>query len=116
VDTDRRSSIPPVIVVVVAVIRMAVVAVVMHVQVVGGPTNCEGGSHAPEISAAKRMTVRVWVVVYRIRARMVIVNRLRLINDDTLRLVVGNVNDFFIDRCDFNDTFVVRHVLVVIAF
>lgn len=78
VNVDRRTA-PVVIAVIVrvAVIWMSVVAVVIHMQVIRRPANGERGGHAPEETGVKWITGGVRVVIDGVRARVVVINRLR---------------------------------------
>jgi len=97
VDVDRWPPIPPVVVVAVTVIRVSAIAMMIDVQIICGPADSECRRNTPEISIVERMAVGVWVVVNRVRTRVVIVDGSRLIDDNPLRLVIRYVNDLVVD-------------------
>ena len=45
---------------------------------------------------------RVRVVIERIGARIIVIHRVGLINDDPLRFVIRNINHFRVSRCDYD--------------
>ena len=114
-----RTAIPPVVVVRVTIVRMPVKAVVVRVQVMRIPADGIRSGYAPEVAVMKvvveRIVRRVRIVVHRVWLRIIVVNRLRLIDDDLLRLVVGHVYDVFLNRCNLNSAFLVRDELVVVT-
>jgi hypothetical protein len=95
---DIRPAIPPVVPVVMAVIRMPVIAVMPGVQVMRVPANGECGRNTPEVVIGKRIPGRIRVVVNGIRTRVIVVDRSWLIDNDTLRLVVRDVDHILLNR------------------
>jgi len=86
----------------------------IHVQVIVAPANCIGGGDSPEIPGAEVITRRVGIVINRVGARIIVVDRVALINNDLLRLVIGDINHFLIDRCDFDRAvFAADHLILV---
>ncbi|GBF31475.1 hypothetical protein MnTg04_01436 [bacterium MnTg04] len=58
---------------------------------------------------------RVRVVIERIGARIIVIHRVGLINDDLLRFVIRNVNHFRVDRRDLDCAVFVADDLVFIC-
>ena len=60
------------------------------------------------------MTRRVRVVINGIRLRVVANNRFRLVDDGSFRLVIRNVDDVIVDRCDLDDAvFLADHLAAI---
>ena len=118
-DLNRRTAIPPAIVVMIAVVRMAAIAPVIDMEAVGQPANGKGCSDAPEKTmvkiVVKIVTVRVRIVINRVGPRVVVVDGSRLIHDDTLRLVVRDVDNVFLNGGDFDYTFGFGDILMFIT-
>ena len=94
---------------------MAAITVVIHVQAVRDPANCERGRHSPEKTTIEVVVRRVGIVIDGISARVVIISGSGLIHDHALRLVVRHVNDVVGDRRDLDDAVMAFDVLVVVA-
>ena len=62
------------------------------------PADRERCGHTPEITVTEMVTGGIRVIVDRVRAWIVIVDRARLIDDDASGLVVRNINDVIGDR------------------
>ena len=62
------------------------------------------------------MTVRVGVVIDRIGMRIIVINGSRLIDDNTFRLVVRNVNDVLIHRLNFDHAIFIADGLAFVTF
>lgn len=114
VNIDAR---PAIVMAVVAttVVGMSPVARVMNVQVVAVPPNREGGGDAPEIPGRESVAGRVRVVINRVGARVIVVGRTTLIDDDLSRLIVGNVDNFFVDRLNLDCAVFHADCLVVVS-
>ena len=97
------------------VIRVPPEAVMEHVQVIGRPPDGEGSRYAPEVIVVKVVTVRVRVVVHGVRAWMIVIHRSWLHDDDTLRFVVGHIDNLFAGRCDFDHTVIVPDDLAIVG-
>ena len=93
--------------VVVAIIRVTRVPVVMEVHPVREPADRVGGRHAPEETGRKRIVNRIRVVIDGVWARVIMVDRPALINNNTARFIVRDIDDFRIDWRYFN--YVVDH-------
>ena len=116
VGIDRRPAIPPVVVVTVPVVGVAVITVVIDVQAVRKPADRESRRHAPEKAVVEVVVRRVGVVVHGVGTRIVVVDRPRLVNNDTFGLVIRHVYDVVGNRRNLDDAVVARHLLVVVAF
>lgn len=115
VHTDAGMTvIVAIIIVAVAIVRMAPVGGVVNVQVVIRPADRIGSRYAPEKVGAKTITGRVGVVVTRIRVGIVVIHGTRLVDDNLSRLIVRNINDFLANGHDLNDSFIVRNRLAII--
>ena len=64
----------------------------------------------------KRVVRRIRVVIHGVWARMIEIHGPRLVNDDLFGLVVGDVNDVVLYRCDLNSAFFLGDELIVVAF
>ena len=115
VDGDTRPAIV-VAVVMMTVIRVAPVTCMMYTQMIAGPANTERCRHAPEVAGRKRMTVRIRVVINRVRLCVVVVYGTRLLNDHYLWLVVGHINNVVLDRYDLDDVIIFADGLILIGF
>ncbi len=62
------------------------------------------------------MTVRVGVVIDRIGLRIIVINGPWLVNDNTFRLVVGNVYDILVRRLDFDHAIFIADGLAFVTF
>lgn len=114
-DVNRRAAVPPSTVVMMTVVRMTEITMMIDMEAVGQPANCKGRGDAPEVAVVKIVAVRVRVVVNRVGMRVVVVYRPRLIHDDTLRLVVWDVDNVFLDGDDFDDTIGFGDVLIFVT-
>ena len=118
-NVNRRTAIPPATVVMMAVVRMVVITVVIDMDAVGQPADGKGRSDAPEKTmvkiVVKIVTVRVRIVINRVGPRVIIVYGSRLIHDDTLRLVVRDVDNVFLNGRDFDHTFGFGDILMFIT-
>ena len=107
--------VPIIVAIRMAVIRVAMITVVIDVQAVAKPANRKCGSYSPKESVTERVAIGVGIVVDRIRLRIVVVGRRWLIHNDTLGLVIGHVNHIFFDRCYFYYAIILRNGLVRIG-
>jgi len=115
VRVNAGLAVPIVIAIRMAVIRVAVITMVIDVQAVAKPANCKRSGYAPKESVVERVAVWVWVIVNRVRARVVVIGRSWLIHHDTFGLVIGHVDHVFFDRYYFYNAIILRHGLVRIA-
>ena len=114
VDVDRRMT------VVMTVVRMAVVGVtiitvMIYVQVIRRPANRKCRRHAPEKPISKVVIVGVRVVVEWVGTWVVVINRMLRIDNNSLRFVIGYVDDFFINRFNLDDVAIFCYGLVLIT-
>jgi hypothetical protein len=116
VNMQTRPTIVVITGIVVPVIRVTPVTVVMHVKVIGQPTNGERRCDTPEISRVKGIAVRVRVVVDRIGPRIIVIDRPWLVDDDMLGFIVRNVNHVLFDRFDLDYAILVADRLTLIRF
>jgi hypothetical protein len=116
VDVDTRTAVIVMIMVVVPEIRVAIITMVIHMKVVAIPAEVVNAGDTPEKRAEKGVSDGVRVVIHRICPRVIVVNRLNLVHDNLLRLVVGHVNNIVINRIDFDNAVVVTDNLVFIRF
>lgn len=102
-----------------SVVRVTVKAVMEYIQVVRLPADRERSCHTPKVIVmemiVERVIRRIRVVINRVCARVVIVDRTRLIHDDLLRLVVRNINNIILDGRYLDRALVLGDKLVVIA-
>jgi hypothetical protein len=115
VVTQARSPVVMVIVILASVIRMTPVTVVIHMQVVGQPADREGCRHAPEVTGVKRVTIRVGVVINRIGMRIIVVYGPWLVNNDAIRLVIGNVNNLLVRRRNLDHAILIADGLTIVS-
>lgn len=116
VRINSRISVPVVVIVIAApIVGVSIVAMVIDVQTVCEPSDSERGRDAPEESAIERVAVGIGIVVDRVRAGVIIVGRSRLVDDNLLWFIVGNVEDIFINRTDLNDTLIFGDGLARVA-
>ena len=115
VHINAGLPVPIIVAIRMAVIRVAIIAVVIDVQAVAKPTNRKCGGYAPKEPAIERVAVSVGIIVNRIRLRVVVVGRGRLIHNDALGLVIGYVNHIFFDRRYFYYAIILRNGLVRIG-
>ena len=108
---NTGAAIPIVIPVIAAMIRVAVVAVMMDVQTVSKPPHSKRSRYAPEETTVERVAVRIGVVVNRIGAWIIVIHGSRLVHDYLLRLIIGHVNYVLFNRRDFDDTVVLGNRL-----
>ena len=102
VRINVRTAIPPVIPIRVAVVGMAVVALVINVQMMMVPADRKSRCHTPKEIVVKAVVLRIRVVVNGVGPWIVVVHRLRLVNDNALRLIIRHVNDVFLDWRNLN--------------
>ena len=97
---------------------MTIEAVVIDVQVMRVPPDREGRRHTPEPRIVEMIVERVprgvGVVVHRVGARIVVIDRARLVDDHFLGLVVRHVDDVFLHRGDRNSARLLGDELVVV--
>ena len=115
VDGNTRTPIV-VTVIMTAVIRMAPVTRVMHLQVMIWPADRKCGCDAPKITGGKGIAVRIRVVINRVRMRIIVINASWLIDDDFFRLVIRDVDDLIIYRIDLDDAIVIGDSLAFVRF
>ena len=102
VRINVRTAIRPVIPIRVAVVGMPIVAMVINVQMMMVPADRKSRCHTPKEIVVKAVVLRIRVVVNGVGPWIVVVHRLRLVNDNALRLIIRHVNDVFLDWRNLN--------------
>ena len=75
VHVNARLAIPVVIPIRMAVVRVAVITVVVNVQIVREPADRKCSRYTPEIAVVECVTGRIRIIVDRVRIRIVVVRR-----------------------------------------
>jgi hypothetical protein len=114
-NTETRAPVIIVIVIIMPVVRVTPIAVVINVQVISHPANCERCRNTPEEVRSEGITGRVGIVIKRIRLRVIVIDGLRLIYNNAFGFVIRNVDHFLICRLDFDDAVLVADGLIFIT-
>lgn len=114
-NTEARAPVIIMIVIMMPVVRVTPVAVVINVQVISRPANGERRRNTPEKARSEGITGGVGIVIKWIRLRVIVIDGLRLINNNAFGFVIRNVDYFLVRRLDFNDAVLVADGLVFIT-